>query len=164
MTAQAESDLKPISHLDSKRVIAGKSSVPRSHIPSTKYSVCVEQPNNSVFLSFFFFCSTCDCFYLFCSQASVIHFSRFFSVAVSPALPNDSGVVSSPSAGFVHKLPPGRGDEKAEPQIIRAAVGSAALMMIPEKTEDGRNKRGIFPAPGKPERWCSTTEIRDQMC
>lgn len=43
MAAQAESDLKPISHLDSKRVIAGKSSVPRSHFLSTNNSVCAAQ-------------------------------------------------------------------------------------------------------------------------
>lgn len=126
VTARAESDLKPISHLGSKRMMGGKSSVPRSHILSTNNSVCVEQPNNS------FFCSTCDCFYLVCSQASVIHFPTS-SEALSPGR---YGMIQYyhllTSAGFIHKLPPGLRYKKAEPQIIEATRGSAVLM-IPER-------------------------------
>lgn len=91
VTARAESDLKPISHLASKRVIAGKSSVPRSHILSTNNSVCVEQTNNS-----FFFAPPVIVLIPFAAVRVCNTLYHFFTVAVAAALWNE------PVLSFVH--------------------------------------------------------------
>lgn len=141
VTSWAESDLKPISQLASKRVIAGKSSVPHSHIPSTNNSVCVEQPNNCFLFYLWLFLSSLQS----CACNTPYH---FFTGAVTLASWNDS-VLSFLHVSWVHILTHTElRDRNAEPQIRR---GYKMFCCIDDSREKiilrWEEQLGLFPAP-----------------